>query len=303
MTITFNDQAYAWLSRATGIPPRCLHSVQLPGATTSAVFLLQDSRDPYAQRFVLRVPTHAGWLVEAPDLAEHEAAALEEAHQAGLPAPRLIAYAASDTGFGVPVVLMSCLPGAIELRPANLHEWLGALARQLASIHRHPAQKLAWRFNSWVDMVNLAPPTWTTVPHVWERAIELWCGAVPAYRPVFIHRDYHPANILWQHGAISGIVDWSSACRGPAGVDVAHCRTNLTLMHGLDIADRFLARYGELADAFEYQPYWDVDSILDLCLPEPSFYVPWQTFGLAALAPHVLQQRVDAHLERVMASL
>ncbi|MBV9790607.1 MAG: aminoglycoside phosphotransferase family protein, partial [Chloroflexi bacterium] len=137
----------------------------------------------------------------------------------------------------------------------------------------------------------------------WERAIELWLGAAPAYRPVLIHRDYHPTNILWQHDAISGVVDWVNACRGPAGVDVAHCRMNLTLMHGMDLADQFLLLYTELAESFDYHPYWDVDSILDLCLPTPSFYTPWQTFGLGTIVPQVLQQRADTHLERVMTSL
>lgn len=303
LSITFNDEAHAWLSRATGIPVDCLDSVQLPGSTSSAIFLIQDTRAPDARRCVLRVPTNMEWLAYEPDLAAHEAAALEVAQQAGLPAPKLIEYSSQDVGFGVPVVLMSCLPGAIDLRPANQREWLAALARQLAAIHQHPAEQLDWRFNSWVDRSALTPPAWTTVPGVWERAIELWLGAVPAYRPVLIHRDYHPTNILWQHGAISAVVDWVNACRGPAGVDVAHCRMNLTLMHGMDLADQFLLLYTEQADSFAYHPYWDVDSILDLCLPEPSFYTPWQTFGLGTIAPQVLQQRADAHLERVMTSL
>lgn len=303
MAVSFDNQAYDWLSQATGIPRRYLHPVPLPGATTSAVFRIQDSRDPHSRRFVLRVPTHQGWLAEEPDLAAHEAAALQAAQQAGLPAPKLIAYSSEDVGFGVPVVLMSFLEGAIELRPADPQAWLSALARQLIAIHRHPASDLPWHYGSWVDMDALAPPSGTAVPRVWERAIELFQGAAPAYRPVLIHRDYHPANILWQSGAISGVVDWSSACRGPAGVDVAHCRTNLTLMYGMAVADQFLALYSEMSDSFDYQPYWDVDSILDMCLPEPHFYAPWQTFGLATIAPHVLQQRIDAQLERVLSSL
>lgn len=303
LAISFDGQSYAWLSRSTGIPLRYLDRVQMPGSTSSLIFLIQDSRDPSSSRFVLRVLNNQEWLAEEPDLAEHEAAALEAAQLAGLPAPKLVAYSSNDTGFGAPVVLMSFLEGAIELRPANLQAWLGALARQLAAIHQHAADGLAWRYSSWVDKASLAPPPWTAVPPVWERAIELVRGAAPGYRPVFIHRDYHPANILWQNGAVSGVVDWINACRGPAGVDVAHCRTNLTMMHGLAVADQFLAIYSEIDGTFDYQPYWDVDSILDVCLPEPCFYAPWQMFGLSTIESHVLRQRVDAHLERVMSSL
>ena len=117
----------------------------------------------------------------------------------------------------------------------------------------------------------------------------------------FIHRDYHPTNVLWCGGAVSGVVDWINACRGPAGVDVAHCRTNLAQMCGPDSADRFLDAYREVADGFIYDPYWDVDSMLDMCLPKPTFYEPWAHFGLDRIAPAEIMRRVDAYLERVMA--
>ena len=35
---------------------------------------------------------------------------------------------------------------------------------------------------------------------------------------------------------------------GPAAADVAHCRLNLTLLFGLEVADDFARRYGPLDD-------------------------------------------------------
>jgi hypothetical protein len=61
-------------------------------------------------------------------------------------------------------------------------------------------------------------------------------------------------------------------------------------------ADRFLA----VADGFAYDPYWDIDSVLDLCLPQPTYYKPWQHFAHGAIALDVMRRRVDAYLERVM---
>jgi hypothetical protein len=43
-----------------------------------------------------------------------------------------------------------------------------------------------------------------------------------------------------------------------------------------------------------------LDSILDMRIPQPSFYGPWQEFGLDRLTQGVLQQRVNAYLERVL---
>ena len=156
-----------------------------------------------------------------------------------------------------------------------------------------------WRFRSWVNRAALVTPAWSATPRAWERAIEYWhnVGQVgnlscTTARAVFIHRDYHPANVLWREGAVSGVVDWINACRGPAGVDVAHCRTNLAGMYG--------PAYRDAADDFTYDPYWDLDSLLDMCLPGPSYYPPWQEFGLGAIPAEVLRQRTDAYLGSVM---
>jgi aminoglycoside phosphotransferase (APT) family kinase protein len=301
--MTLSEGAYGWLRRSIGESARRLEIVRKKGSTSSSVFLVECAGGRTSQRFVLRVLDNREWLTDEPDLAAHEAAALEEAERAGLMAPRLIAYASDDVGFGAPVVLMSFIEGEIELRPSSFPRWLGDLASQLASIHRHAADAFPWRFRSWVNRAILAPPEWSTVPRVWERAIELLLGAEPNSRPVFIHRDYHPTNVLWRAGAISGVVDWINACRGPAGVDVAHCRTNLAQMFGLDTADQFLDAYLEVADGIEYDPYWDVDSVLDMCIPQPTFYEPWQQFGLDIIAPEELRRRIEMYLERVIARL
>lgn len=272
----------------------------MQGSTSSSLFLIENFRGATLERFVLRVLDNREWLAAEPDLASHEAAALNEAQRAGLSAPRLVACAADDVGFGAPVVLMSFVEGQIELRPADFQPWLAGLAGQLAVIHRHTAESFPWRFRSWVSRAALAPPPWSKAPCVWERAIELWHNAEPEARAVFIHRDYHPTNVLWRGDAVSGVVDWINACRGPAGADVAHCRTNLAQMYGPEVADRFLDAYLEVADGFTYDPYWDVDSVLDMCLPQPTFYEPWSHFGLDTIAPEENMRRVDAYLECVM---
>jgi len=273
------------------------------GSTSSSLYLIEVARGDIPRRFVLRVLDNWEWLAAEPDLASHEAAALDEAQRAGLPAPRLVAYADDDVGFGAPVVLMSFVAGAVELRPADTPGWLRTQAAQLAAIHRHPADGFPWRFRSWVNRAALVTPAWSAIPRVWERAIEFWLKTEPDSRAVFIHRDYHPTNILWREDAVSGVVDWINACRGPAGVDVAHCRTNLAQMYGPGAADRFLDAYLDVADEFVHDPYWDVDSVLDMCLPQPVCYAPWQHFGLDVIAPHEMRRRVDAYLESVMTRL
>jgi aminoglycoside phosphotransferase (APT) family kinase protein len=300
LRMTFSLDAREWLARSIGTTTRYLDIGPMKGSTSSSVFLVQCSRSTTPQRFVLRVLDNHEWLAEEPDLAAHEAAALEEAQKAGLRAPSLVAYSSDDIGFGAPVVLMSFIEGNIELWPSNFQGWLAGLAGALAAIHRHPAHAFAWRYRSWVEKATLAPPAWSTIPGAWERAIELVRSAEPDAHVVFIHRDYHPTNVLWHQGVVSGVIDWINACQGPAGVDVAHCRTNLAQMFGPAAADQFLETYIKVAEGFAYDPDWDLDSVLDMCIPQPTFYPPWQDFGLSSLTPEVLKQRVDAYLERVL---
>jgi aminoglycoside phosphotransferase (APT) family kinase protein len=252
---------------------------------------------------VLRVLDNSEWLAEEPDLAYHEAIALEEAQKTGLRVPKLVAYSTNDVGFGAPVVLMSYLYGNVELRPSNFPQWLSDLAEQLALLHQHTADYFPWRFRSWVKKETLAPPKWTEVPQVWERAIAFVLSSEPNTRPVFIHRDYHPTNVLWHRGSTIGIVDWINACQGAAGVDVAHCRTNLVQMFGVAAAEQFLDAYIANSTQFDYHPYWDLESILNMCLPQPTFYKPWQDFGLNVIAPQILQQRIDTYIESVMSRI
>ncbi len=300
MSVIFRDEALDWLGRAIGTAGRTLGVVQMGGSTSSSLFRIERTHGATSERFVLRVLDNREWLAEEPDLAAHEAAALAEAQRAGLSAPQLIAYAADDVGFGAPVVLMSFVAGQIELRPPDFQSWLTGLAGQLAAIHRHTADAFPWHFRSWVNRAALVTPAWSAAPAAWERAVEFWLGGAPDGRDVFIHRDYHPTNVLWRGSTVSGVVDWINACRGPAGADVAHCRTNLAGMYGHAAADEFLAAYCAAADSFSYHPYWDLDSLLDMCLAGPSYYPPWQEFGLGIIPPPVLRQRADAYLESVM---
>ncbi|WP_324604552.1 phosphotransferase [Streptomyces sp. NRRL F-525] len=76
--------------------------------------------------------------------------------------------------------------------------------------------------------------------------------AAPRYEGRFLHRDFHPGNVLFdvpsRNGAglgISGVVDWVQTSWGPADLDVAHCSTNLALLHGPAWGLRFPEAYEE----------------------------------------------------------
>ncbi|BCP04912.1 hypothetical protein MINTM019_23680 [Mycobacterium paraintracellulare] len=87
---------------------------------------------------------------------------------------------------------------------------------------------------------------------------------------MFLHRDFHPGNILWQQGKISGLVDWVSSCAGPVQEDIAHFRVNLAMHHGQAVADRFLRHWMHASGQFEYHPTWDLLTAVSMGGDEPN---------------------------------
>ncbi|WP_425147235.1 phosphotransferase family protein [Deinococcus sp.] len=296
-----------WIEEQAGPGAAILSAQELVGGTSATLHAVSLRVGGDVQELVIRQFDRLDWLRLEPDLARHEAAALAWAARTGVPTPRLIAYEERAEVCGVPLVLMSRLPGAVNLRPADLSGWLDAQAAALAQIHRTDPGGLDWADLDWADLAwehfsysdpaSQTPPRWSGVPDAWERALHLVRGPRPAYTPRFIHRDYHPANVLWQGGRLSGVVDWVNACRGPAGADVGHCRVNLAQLFGTLAADEFLSAYRRQAGmAFEYEPFWDILSLTDILTDELAVYAGWWAFGVRDLSGPLIGERLDAYL-------
>jgi aminoglycoside phosphotransferase (APT) family kinase protein len=240
------ESVRSWVDRVTGAA--VVRVARLPGASSTAVHRL-DLAD--GSRVVLRRYVWPGFLVAEPDAPAREADVLRFAHERDLPVPELIAAdpSGSDVGDGIPVLLMAHVRGRAIAVPD-----LFRLAEVAASIHAVAADDLGHEYFCWYEDEMTTPPPLTGQPRLWETAIDLWRTAVPSYRPTFIHRDFHPGNVLWSRGQRTGVVDWANACRGPIGCDLAHCRANLRNLADARVADQFVVAYtsitGETLDPF-----------------------------------------------------
>ena len=186
-------QTLRWLARA--LPDAQLSRVQALAGSTSASLYRLDFEN-HSSAVLRQFDLLPDWLRQEPDLALHEARSLERARQASFAAPRLLAYDEHGTGCGVPSVLMTCLPGKVELSPAKLTVWLEGLAAALAQIHAVSPADFGWNYAPYTDLHALRVPSWTQQPQAWARVIELLQGPRPAAAVHFIHRDFHPANLL-----------------------------------------------------------------------------------------------------------
>lgn len=276
----------------------------LRGATSSLLHVVDVDTGDRKQSLVLRRFTDRQWIEREPDLATREARCLQHAQRVDLPAPRLIAVDADGAHCGVPATLVTRLPGTVVLSPGERAEWLRGLARAAAQIHRVDAAGFPWKYHRYNESVQLTAPAWSTQPKAWEAAIAAVHGRPPAYRECFIHRDYHPSNVLWENGRVSGVVDWVNGCRGPAAIDVAWCRHNLANLHSVAVADEFLDAYlTEAGGDFSYDAYWDLMSVVELLPGPPSMYEGWRAAGVTPISNATMRERVDAYVSNVVERL
>jgi aminoglycoside phosphotransferase (APT) family kinase protein len=244
--------ARAWCERVTSAG--VVAARVLDGGMSSAVYAvdLADGRALVLRRFVRRE-----WLAEEPDVPRREAAALELLRGAAFPTPELVAVDPDGEEAGDPAVLMTRLPGAIDWAPRDVEAFLRGLAGLLPRIHATPPGPgipayAPYPLEAWT------PPAWTKRPAVWERGFGTFDEPPPRSAPVLIHRDFHPGNVLWEAGSVTGVVDWANTSVGAREADIGHCRVNLAGVFGLPVADRFL----ELCGVADYDPYWDIVAAL-----------------------------------------
>ncbi|WP_084243284.1 phosphotransferase family protein [Planomicrobium okeanokoites] len=270
---------------------------RLQGGTSSLVFDIPFQDESRQGNLILRLFHKKDWLEMEPDLARHEAGSLRQAAALSIPSPEIIAFDETGEECGMPAVLMTKLAGDTILQPSDRADWLDKMAKCLVEIHQQKAGDFEYEYFSYNDALRLEKPLWSKFQDDWMRAFYIVAGVRPRPEYCLIHRDYHPANILWQNGEISGVVDWVNACRGPAGVDVGHCRVNLTQLYGLSAADDFLESYIKYAgDSFRYDPYWDLLSLTDTLDGPPKVYEGWTGLGMTGLSDELIRHRLDEYL-------
>ncbi len=258
------DETLRWVARQFGRGSKVVAVRRLRGGSSTAIHGV-DVEDRRGDRhpLVLRRFIRPNW--KYPGLPRREANVLGLLERAGYPAPRLIAFDDGPRECDVRALLMTRLPGRVVLAPKDMTKWLRQMAAALPPVHDVPIGIGLRRYRPYSDPRMLDVPVWSKEPRAWRAVLDLAQSPQPRTRPRFIHRDYHPGNVLWRRGRVSGVIDWNSACGGPPGIDLGHCRVNLVRLHGLDVADRFLAEYASVTgtNVSDYAPYWDAIALVD----------------------------------------
>jgi aminoglycoside phosphotransferase (APT) family kinase protein len=222
---------------------------------------------------------------------EREADVLRHAAGAGLPAPRLLAAPAPGAGAGGhPTLLMTRLPGRVDLSPADPGRWLAQMADMAARIHQ-AAITIPARARQDDDPWRLAVPASASRPELWRTLARVLAEPARPCPPCFTHGDFQHFNLLWSRGRLTGVVDWGSAGPGPPDIDVGHCRLNLAVLFSADWAERFRLAY-EARAGRRVDPWWDLCALAAYNDSWPQF-IPVQVDGRAQVDVAGMTSRVE----------
>jgi pimeloyl-ACP methyl ester carboxylesterase len=261
---------------------------------------------------VLRTFVKPFFRRHAPGLLTREASVLTLlARQEGIPAARLVAVDATAEHSDHPCLLMSSLPGRVRVDEgdgADLERRLDLLAAQLVRIHEVVPDERPRPYQAWTSPEQVRTPPGA----LWERAVDVIRREPPSYEGCFLHRDFHPGNVLFDGDGdgegdrlrVTGVVDWVETSWGPADLDVAHCSTALALLHGpeygLGFRERYEAHGGRrLADGPDHL-YWRLLDTLAHSPDAAKLAGPWRELGRTDLTPEVLGARLEAYVAALL---
>ncbi|MFE3942105.1 alpha/beta fold hydrolase [Streptomyces sp. NPDC059118] len=261
---------------------------------------LDDGTNLVQRTFVKPFFRHHG-----PGLLNREASVLALlAEQGSVPAPGLVAVDAAAEHCDHPTLLMSALPGRVRVDEDDLGRRLDLLAAQLVRVHGVVPAEQPRTYQAWTSPERVRAPDGP----LWERAVDVIRRDPPPYEGRFLHRDFHPGNVLFEGTGpglrITGVVDWVETSWGPADLDVAHCSTALALLHGpaygLGFRDRYEAQGGHgLADGPDHL-YWRLLDALHYCPDAAKLSGPWRDLGRTDLTPGVLGNRLEAYVDGLL---
>ncbi|MFG2989487.1 phosphotransferase family protein [Streptomyces sp. NPDC048257] len=297
----------AWVEKGLSGAERIEKVVRLRGGWTSEMRRLDLCGPDGRRSVVLRSFVKPFYVRHAEGLLTREATILRLLGDTDVPAATLAAVDATAQHCDHPSLLMSLLPGTVRLGDEGADDRAELLARQLVDVHqlRLSRQQRPRPYQAWASPDRVSPPAATDRGELWQRAVDVIRREPPAYQGCFLHRDFHPGNVLFTGAGddlrISGVVDWVETSWGPADLDVAHCSTALALLHGVPagmrFADRYVAAGGTLAEDGGAHLYWRLLDALGFAPDAEKVAVPWRELGRVDLTSRVLAQRLEEYIE------
>ncbi|MFF7053340.1 phosphotransferase family protein [Streptomyces griseorubiginosus] len=321
-----------WVGRQLNAGERIVRTEALHGGITAEMRRLTVAApDGGIRHLVLRTFVEPSFVDHAEEMLNREAEALALLAGTGVTAPGPVAVDPTAAHCEYPSLLMTHLVGRTVLEDEGLEARVPVLARQLVAIHAVRPAERPQEYQAWATADEIVPVPGADAA-VWSAAIDVIRKPAPPYEGRFLHRDFHPGNVLFEvepaglahpagpaglaHPArpsgpasprITGVVDWVQNSWGPADLDVAHCSTNLALLHGPAWGLRFAEAYeeagGVLAAAAGERLYWRLLDALAFAGGVRWVARPWREAGRTELTTRAVEERLNAYVTALMDAL
>lgn len=216
-------------------------SEKLTGGVSASVTLLDvELSDGSGIKLVLREhgPSHCGHPIDL------EFQLMRSLNDLGLSVPKPLAWGAKDGAHRYPYILLQYLDGTTDIPASAIENCIRVMAQKLAAVHDvviDDLPPLPMRVDPRPELLDFLPKEagWDSL-----RLVLTQMGST-VYRgkPVLLHGDYWPRNIVWKDDAFVGILDWEDAAVGDPLSDVACACLELTYLYGDWGAQCFLDAY------------------------------------------------------------
>jgi aminoglycoside phosphotransferase (APT) family kinase protein len=236
---------------------------------------------------------------ERADALAREAEVLRLLEGTAIPAPRPIAVSDGAATGGVAALLMTRVPGRIDLSPSDPRAWIRQMAETLCAI-----QQLDFAFPSYEPSKRRSPddlPVWAERPKIWREALEILQRPPPPTSQCFTHGDFQHFNLLWSRRRLSGVVDRVYPVRSSPDLDVGHCALNLTILYGVERATAFRLAY-EAAAGRAVEPWWDLHRLTGYG-PEWREFIPRQVARRIPVDTAGMTHRVETAMAHALARM
>ncbi len=295
-------ETLAWVAASMGRGSRIVGYRRLTGGVSSAVNWVTVERHGVRTFVVLR--QYPGGL-GLQGVLEKEIANLGVVAGGGLPVPRIVAadVAGASTG-GAPSLLMTRLPGHLDLNPAEPRSWMTRIAEIAVLLHSLdlPAKTFRPWTDSWIAPLDrFRVPVGAQKPDVWKAAFGVMAAPPPKDTAVFLHGDFLPVNILWSRGRITGLTDWNGIHRGSRAIDIGQCRRYLAALYLPEWSEQIRSLYESIAGV-TLDPWWDVYALLHHNDSQPK-WIHGQVAGRRPVDVPGMTSRVEVAIETALRRL
>lgn len=240
---------------------------ELAGGTSTYV-CRADLASPTNERRRLVFRQHRSAHVEGHrrGVAAVEFGVLKALREHGLEVPEPL-YLNDSGDLTDPFLITEWIEGSTEVSERQLPSALGQMAYFLARLHDLEPQELGVR-----DLGQLEDPSSALArylpldepgEHVRSALVAGEIGRVPN-RPVLVHGDYWPGNVLWKQGRLAAVIDWEDAHIGDPLADLACARVELSCQYGTEAMEQFTTQYLRMSEQLhrplrqDSLPLWEV---------------------------------------------